>query len=97
LHAFVDADQPSIIFRAAKAESEQFLQHHGDLDSIGCCERVELKRMTTHRQLFVVCGSSDGPVDVGELTAVGFVPGPDFGWGVGSVCHGMYTFIRWNN
>ena len=44
--------------------------------------------MFAHRQNLVVRGTGNGPIDVGELAAVGLIPGPDAGRGVvGGVCH----------
>ena len=40
-------------------------------------QRVELQWMTAYGQLFLVRRAGDRPIDVGELAAVGLVPGPD--------------------
>jgi hypothetical protein len=79
LLAFVDADQPGVVFRAAVAQGQQLFQQDGDLHAIGRAERIELQRMAAHRQLTLVRGAGNRTVDVGELTATGGVPGPDLG------------------
>jgi hypothetical protein len=66
---FVDADQPGVVFGAGVAQRQQLFQHHGDLDAVGRGQRVQLQRVLAHRQLLVMRGAGDGPVDVGELAA----------------------------
>jgi hypothetical protein len=83
LIAFADPNQPSVVFGAAMALRQQFLQHHRDLHAIGRRQRIELERMASDRQLLVMGRPGDRPVDAGEPAAVFFVPGPNLGRRVG--------------
>src|SRR5581483_5935927 len=80
----VDLDQPGVVFRALVAGGEQLLEHHGDLDAVRRCQRVELERMLADRQLLVMGRAGNRPVDGGEAAAALLVPGPDF-WGLVAV------------
>ena len=77
LVARIDANQPSIIFRAAVAQSQQLLQHHRDLDAVGRAQGIELQGMASDRQVLFVGRTRDRAVDIGELAAIVLVPGPD--------------------
>src|ERR1700733_7575247 len=48
LLSFVDANQPRVVFGAALTESQQLLQHHGNLHTVGCSQRIELQRVPAH-------------------------------------------------
>jgi len=48
---------------AAMSGRQQFLQHQGNLHAIWRGQRIELERMSPHRQLFFVCGSGNRTVD----------------------------------
>lgn len=87
LVAFLDLDQPGIIFRAPVAKRQQLFQHDGDLDPVGGGQGIELQRMFADRQVLVMGRAGYRPVDAGELTAIGLFPGPDFWRGVGGVTH----------
>ena len=87
LIAFTDIDQPGVILSPGMAKSQQFLQHYRDLDAIGRGQGVKLQWVLAHRQFFVMGGAGDGPVDVGELTAVAGLPLPDFRRCIGVVGH----------
>ena len=87
LMAIVNADQPSVVFRATMPSRKQLFQHHRDLHAIGRSLRIKLQRMLADREFFVMGCAGDGAIDVGEFPAVLFVPRPDFWWGVGCVGH----------
>jgi hypothetical protein len=80
LVALADADRPRVIFGVNMPLLEQLLEHDSDLLPIRCGERVELERMLADRQLLVVRGSGDWPVDVRELATAALFPLPHL-WG----------------
>src|SRR5690606_23191416 len=84
--------QPGVVFRLAEAGLQQLLEHDGDLDPVGRGQRIQLQRMLATRQLTLVGGPGNGPVDAGKLAAVVLVPGPDPGWCVGLVAHRILPF-----
>ena len=77
LVAVADPDRPGVVFGARMTRREQFLEHNRDLHAIGRGERIELQRMAPDRELLVMRRTGDRPVDVGEASAIGLVPGPD--------------------
>ena len=77
LLALVDPDEPRVIFGALMAQREQLLEHDRDLLTVRSCQRIQLERMASDRQLFVMGGSGDWPVDIRELAAARLVPRPD--------------------
>src|SRR5690606_29236571 len=87
LIALADADQPGVVFRLAEAGLQQLLEHDGDLDPVGRGQRIQLQRMLATRQLTLVGGPGNGPVDAGKLAAVVLVPGPDPWWYVAVFAH----------
>ena len=83
LMALVDSDQPGVVLGPRVACREQLFEHDGDLDAVRRRQRIQLHRVPTDRQIFFMSGPGDGPVDVGKLATVFFVPSPDFGRGIG--------------
>ena len=79
LLALADVDQPRVILRAFVAESEQFLEHDGDLDPVGGAEAVELEWVLADRERAVVGRAGDRAVDGGEFAAAGLGPAPHGG------------------
>ena len=77
LLAFADADHPGVVLRAAVAQRQQLLQHHGHLHAVRGGQRIQLQRMLANRQVFVVRGPCHRAVDAGEPAATGLVPDPD--------------------
>ena len=61
----------------------QLFEHDRHLDAIGRGQGIQLQRVLAYRQVFLVRGAGDGPVDAGELATVFLVPLPDGGRGVG--------------
>mmetsp|Transcript_18056 Transcript_18056/g.20329 ORF Transcript_18056/g.20329 Transcript_18056/m.20329 type:complete len:240 (+) Transcript_18056:226-945(+) len=87
LIAITDIDQPSVILGVGVTGSQQFFQHHGDFDAIGCCQRIKLQRVLAHRQFLVMGGPGNWAVDRGKLPAVFLFPGPDFRGGIAGIAH----------
>jgi len=64
------------------AQGQQLLEHDGDLDPVGGAQRVQLHGVFADGQNLLMGRTRHRAVDVGKLTAIGLVPGPDFGGGV---------------
>ena len=77
--AFVDFDQPSVVFGLFLAERQKLLKHNCDLLAIRCSQRIELKRVAADRKLVIVGGPGDWAVDVCELAPAGFTHAHTFG------------------
>src|SRR6185437_13808371 len=78
LIAVSDADRPGVIFSVAVALLKKLLEHDRDLLTVRSCQRIELERVPADRQILLVGGSGDRPIDVGELAAARLVPCPHF-------------------
>ncbi len=80
LLALVDLDQPGVVFRPGVPERKQLFEHDGDLHPVRRAQRIELQGVTPHRELLVVRGARDRPVDVRKGSAAALGPGPDRRW-----------------
>lgn len=69
LIAVTDLDKPGVIFRTAVAKGEQFFEHDRYFHTIRRTQRMELKRMATDRQVFVMRRSRDWSVDICKAAA----------------------------
>ena len=87
LVAILDIDQPGIVFRILVAFLKQLFEHHRDLYPVGGGQGVKLQGMLAHLQGLVMGGPGDRAIDIGKGAAIGLVPLPDTGWGVGGVRH----------
>src|SRR5690606_15468632 len=63
---FLDPDQPGVVFGFAMPGFEQLFEHHRDLDAVGRSQRIELQRVTPHRQLAFMCRTGHRSIDALE-------------------------------
>ncbi|NRP51500.1 hypothetical protein XMM354_003299 [Aliiroseovarius sp. xm-m-354] len=73
-----DINEPSVVFRRLMAGLQQFFEHHRDFDPIRRGQRIQLKRMLAHGQVFVMGRTGDGPVGAGKFAAALRFPFPNF-------------------
>ena len=88
-----DLDQPGVVFRAAVACGQQFLQHDRDLDAVRRTQGVKLERMLAYRQFLLKLGAGGRLVDAGELAAGRLFMHPDFRRDVFCFAHGSYSLV----
>ena len=94
LVAFTNLNQVSVILSGCHAFLQQLFEHDGDFDAVGGGQGVELQRVFTDRECFIVGGACYRAIDIGKFTAIARFPFPNTRWGIGVIAHWFLAINR---